>query len=547
MKKQELLKCFDGELIDKLFGFCYARTNDSYEAQELCSDIIYALVKSAHTGGEIANLYPFIWGVARKVYFDFLREKKRRQEVFQEGGLEEELAMSPNGEQAEDRELLRDVYRQIAFLTKRYREVMIMFYIDGMSAAEIAENQGISEANVRQRLSIARYKVKSEVKMEKANDRPVALDKMDFHIWGDGDPGWGDPRDVSLRTLSRHIIWLCRKKPVSAAEIAEKLNVPTVYIEEELEVLANGKNGEYGLLRRVGNDRYLINFILLDERTMKKAMQIYAEHMPKVCRIIADYLEKHRAEYLEFPYLNHRPADGGLDFNLVLWQQMYVIAGAFRRNVSRILGESCFSDYKKPERLFSVFGHVVFDVSYCAGYDATYAENLCGFRWVRMSNLNLLHVEKHFPAKHNISTDPQLLMALRAIDGLDIASLTDQEKEHAAKAVESGFLYREGERLYTKILVCPMEEDHRLFEVSERLEGCFEEEAREVADRLAVLILKTVPKHLLGEWEFANALAGMQSVNLVENALIEQGILTPPGDGIGAEGCWMSVCKQGGK
>ena len=38
MKKQELLQKIDNELVEKLYGFCYARTNDSYEAQDLCSD-----------------------------------------------------------------------------------------------------------------------------------------------------------------------------------------------------------------------------------------------------------------------------------------------------------------------------------------------------------------------------------------------------------------------------------------------------------------------------------------------------------------------------
>ena len=71
MKKQDLLKYFDDRLLDKLFGFCYERTNDSYEAEELCSDIIYALVKSANSDGEIENVYPFIWRVARNVYADF--------------------------------------------------------------------------------------------------------------------------------------------------------------------------------------------------------------------------------------------------------------------------------------------------------------------------------------------------------------------------------------------------------------------------------------------------------------------------------------------
>lgn len=42
MKKGELLNYFDDELMDKLFCFCYARTNDSYEAQEV-ADKIWAL------------------------------------------------------------------------------------------------------------------------------------------------------------------------------------------------------------------------------------------------------------------------------------------------------------------------------------------------------------------------------------------------------------------------------------------------------------------------------------------------------------------------
>lgn len=545
MKKQEILNYLDEELMDKLFGYCYARTSDSYEAQELSSDIIYALVKTARGEGEISNLYPFIWKVARNVYADFIKQKKQRQEVFHAGNPEDVFALLSDEKDDKSREQLETVYRQIAFLTKIYREVMILFYIDGLSTAEIAEIQNVSETAVRQRLFCARQKIKDEVQdMENTLEKPLAFKKMDYAIWANGTTDWGDPRDLALRTLSRQIIWLCRKKAMSAAEIARQLNVPTFYIEEELELLVNGKNGEYGLLRREGSDRYSINFVLLDEAVMKSAMQIYAEQMPKVCRIIAEYVEEHRAEYLEFPYLNHSFRKGEPDFNLVLWQNMYFIASSFRNHVKRILADKYFSEYQEPKRPLSVFGHVSFKVSYSAGIDEIYAENLCGFRWVKMNNLNLSHIKSHFTFGHNISTDPQLQMALRAIDGLAISSLTEDEKEYAAKAVECGYLYREGELLYTKILVCPMEEDNRLFSISDRLSrDYFEAEAQKVAEKLAALIKKAVPKHLLGEWEFANALAGMQSVNQVENALIEQGILTPPKDGIGAEGCWMSVYR----
>ncbi len=55
MNKQELLKMIDRELLEKLYGFCYARTSDSYEAQELCSDIVFTLIKASGTEDTIAQ------------------------------------------------------------------------------------------------------------------------------------------------------------------------------------------------------------------------------------------------------------------------------------------------------------------------------------------------------------------------------------------------------------------------------------------------------------------------------------------------------------
>lgn len=158
------MKVIDDEMLEKLFGFCYARTNDSYEAQELCSDIIFELVKAAHTDGSIDNLYPFIWRIARNVYADFLDREKRHLAVFYEGNSDAVFSMIAELEQEEDDsdELLGSVYRRIAFLTRAYREVMILFYIDGLSTAEIAKLQGTSETAIRQRLFSARKK--SEVR-----------------------------------------------------------------------------------------------------------------------------------------------------------------------------------------------------------------------------------------------------------------------------------------------------------------------------------------------------------------------------------------------
>ena len=546
MKKQDLLKYFDDDLLDKLFGFCYARTNGSYEAEELCSDIIYALVKAAHSNGEIESVYPFIWRVARNVYADFSNNRRKHAETIYEGDSEEILLGVAEEDTSDDTaELLTSVYRRIAFLTKAYREVMIMFYIDGLSTAQIAKAQGTSEGAVRQRLFSARQKIKSEVEeMSETYNKPVALDKINYVFWGTGSPAWGDPSSTCERMFSNHIIWLCHKKPMSASEIAEELNVPTVYVEEELEILCKGENGEYGLLRRLDNGKYAINIVLLDKDVFEKANEIYMKRLPKICDTISDYIEVHKAEYLAYPYLNKK-----VDMNLILWQQISEISGAFSENVKNILKEKHFSDVVEVQRPYSSFAYVDNGKYYGGGTDGEYAENICGFSKVHVRNIYITRVKAHFRCGHNISRDPQIQLALRAIEGLDVATLSETEKEHAAKAIDSGYLYRDGDMLYTKILVNALTDNYKLlekdlFKISNGLKnGYFDADAEIVAEELATLIKKSIPEYLYGEWRFANILANSPVLDAVVECLIEKGVLTPPENGIGAEGCWMSVEK----
>lgn len=193
MKKQELLKLVDEELPEKLFVFCYARTKDSYEAQELCSDIVYVLVRTANTEGEITDSYSYIWETARNVYADFCNHRSRYANMFYEGDPEKIFPfISDDAEMQEqdDTELLKNVYNQIAFLTRAYREVMVAFYLDGLSTKDIAKMQNTSETAIRQRLFSTRKTLKAEVEKMKnyATKKPVALNDIDFMIWGTGNP-----------------------------------------------------------------------------------------------------------------------------------------------------------------------------------------------------------------------------------------------------------------------------------------------------------------------------------------------------------------------
>ena len=332
---------------------------------------------------------------------------------------------------------------------------------------------------------------------------------------------------------------LCYKKPMSAAEIAEELNVPTVYVEEELEILRKGANGKYGLLRRLDNGKYAINFVLFDKETIEKAQSLYIEQLPKICDTIADYIEKHEKEYLSFPYLNKK-----IDLNLVLWQQIFSIADCFSWSVKQVLKTKYFDGIEPPSRPFSVFGYIANGKYWGGGWDGVNAKNICGFSKIHLDNIYVNRVKEHFHCGLDVANDTQIQLALRAIDGLAVSDLTEDEQEYAAKAIAQGYLYREGDTLYTKILVSTMSDSEHIFDISNRLtKGYFEKDAEAVAEKIAALIKKSVPEYLLGEWGFANSLASMPILDSVVEVLIEKGILTPPANRIGAEGCWMSVEK----
>ena len=141
---------------------------------------------------------------------------------------------------------------------------------------------------------------------------------------------------------------------MSATEVAKELNVPTVYVEEELEILTKGENGKYGFLRKLENGKFAINVILFDQNTIEKAHALYKEQIPQIAAVVTDYIEQNKNEYLAFPYLNRK-----VDLNLILWQQVTVIARAFSSQVNKILGDTYFKDIPKLQQEFSVYDTVL--------------------------------------------------------------------------------------------------------------------------------------------------------------------------------------------
>lgn len=268
MKTNEILKLIDDkDFLDKVYQFAYRRCNTCHEAEDLCSDIILAVLHAVKKQEYIESFYAFVWTVARRVYADYCEKRtKEGQTVSIEKG--DLILKNENNEidifieETEGREQIGRIFQEISFLSKAYRDVMIMYYLDELKVKDIAARLGISESTVKQRLFSARKTVRKEV--EAMNNRSLSIKPIKLEIFGAGNPCGNDPRSKAERTLSQNLIYLCKDKAKSAKELSEELCVPMIYIEEELEIQCRGENGKYGTLRKLENGKYITNILVVD-------------------------------------------------------------------------------------------------------------------------------------------------------------------------------------------------------------------------------------------------------------------------------------------
>ncbi len=142
MKAIELLKEMNNtEFLDKIYQFAYRRCSTSYEAEDLCSEIIVKILTAVHKQSENDNFYAFVWTIAHRVYADFCEQRKK---IAEQISLEcSELVIEEKKNEIDTliediamRQQLESICKEIHFLSRAYRDVMVMFYLDEYKVIE---------------------------------------------------------------------------------------------------------------------------------------------------------------------------------------------------------------------------------------------------------------------------------------------------------------------------------------------------------------------------------------------------------------------------
>ena len=72
------------EYLQRIYGFALSKTRDSYEAEELASDITYEVYLSLLRDGMIYNVNSYIWRISS---FVFARWVEKKSQVRERGGI----------------------------------------------------------------------------------------------------------------------------------------------------------------------------------------------------------------------------------------------------------------------------------------------------------------------------------------------------------------------------------------------------------------------------------------------------------------------------
>lgn len=545
MKTNEVLEQMNNqEFLDKIYHFAYHRCASSFEAEELCSEILLSVISAVRKQERIDNFYGFVWTVARRVYADFSERRKKESGTLSIEGDElllpaRESEIEALIEEMTDKESLKKILAEISFLAEAYRRVMVMYYLEEKKVREIADRLKISETTVRQRLFSARNMVRKEV--ETMNSHTLTLKPMHLLFWGSGNPDGNDPGPKAERMISQNLIYLCKDRPRTAKELSEELCVPMPYIEEELEIQCGGANGSYGLLRKLDNGRYISNVHVVDYEEYAEAKRIYEKHMPEICGRLKTALKSHRNDILNFPFLSPQE-----DEKFVLWSMISPVAWGIRQEINDILREKYFTDVKSVEREFSSVaiacpdgGVYEFDFSGC---DGIVGKSVGGFAYVFVRNIYNKWMDKHFGCANNLSLDRKLLMVLRAIGGLSVEELSENERELAAKCIECGYLRKRGDRLEPKMVVIRKEDFDQFNALPEKFHAGMRDIKEQIAKELAEFMRKRIPKHLINEYPiYAQLIAGTGMLSGMMDSCMQEGLLCRPENRLGAEGMLMVV------
>ncbi len=294
----------------KLFGFALSKTRSLEAAEELASQITLEVYAALLKRENIANPNSYIYRIAQNVYARSVDAACKKTslsvhmtEIPAKGDFTEELAQS---------EAYMQLRREIAYLSKVQREIIIRHYFDRMKLEDIARELAIPLGTVKWHMYEAKHSLK-EGMINMRQTGSLGLKPVRFCSMGhSGSAGHlGDTNDFLKKRLTQNIAYAAYHEPKTVNEIAEELAVSPLFVEDEVSILE-----EYGFMDRLPGNKYRTEIFITepDREIGNKQHEIYRHYAGLLCTLyVPDVIEAMRGMDKADIYIPDN------DMNLLFW------------------------------------------------------------------------------------------------------------------------------------------------------------------------------------------------------------------------------------
>lgn len=268
-----------------LFSAALKISGNFQDAEDLTSEVLLAALNYPK---EIKDLKSWLSGVLNHKYYDMLR-KKYKQPTVSINLVEEALLLyEDNSSHTEDTPSEEEIRREVAYLSGKYREVIVRHYLNGEKVQDIADALNIPKGTVLSRLSTGREQMKkgfdSMERYEKQSYQPEKLELSCNGSMGINHEPWSL---VEGDLMKQNILIAAYEKPVTCVEIALALGIPTAYIENAVSDLLASE-----LMQRKG-DKVFTDFMMTTPEQALSALDVQIDfawkHYPVIWDFISDF------------------------------------------------------------------------------------------------------------------------------------------------------------------------------------------------------------------------------------------------------------------
>lgn len=276
--------------IDELLRFANRRCGEEM-AEDLVSDTILRALYHLDRGGTIEKPREWLMGTLLHVWNDALRKKYKMPMVVELESAWDIADMDDPYAAFTETDEAAEVRREVTYLARQTREILIRFYFAGDPVAKIASDFGIPEGTVKSRLDTGRRQVKKgmETMAEHTTHAMPATLRITFS-GGEGKNGM--PMSMVERDLIvQNLLLNAYEKPVTTPELARMIGIPTVYIEPIVDKLVKAE-----LMRQTDGGKVYTDFIIYtpenSQERFDEQLEFCREHFDDFWKPVTEMIKK---------------------------------------------------------------------------------------------------------------------------------------------------------------------------------------------------------------------------------------------------------------